>query len=955
MTSDLRLSALAAAAGLPAVLFATVMLFLYSKERAAGVENGLRMKASAVATAVERQIANEFGVLHALATSEALDAPNLRSFQTQAQRVLEARSSWLGVVLTDHERQVMNTRIPGGMPLPPVADPGSLEQVFRTGKPQAGNLLVDTARMPEPIVTVRVPVFRNGEPRYALTAIIRTDALSKLLGEQGVPEGWRLAIVDRQGHLVASTASAGRTDPAISQRVTASVLKGAEDKNDDVFEAVSRDGAQLTVAVVRSDLTGWAIVAGTHSAAISALSRKPVAIAALGGLVAVALAGVLAFGQLRAYRRQRQAEQRFDALKMEQAVADRLTDITSNFPGMIYRRVLKDGVVSYPFVSECSRLYPDYEPGSIAGENLLRTLQHGMTPESRARWETAIRTSAETGEPYSVELEVIGRDGRTRWQRSLAHTRHEADGRVVWDGLVLDVTAEREAEAHSRISDERLRLAVAAADLGTFDLDLISRELTWSARCKAMFGLSADAAVTGAVYLSRVHPADVPLVRRAEEGAMDPASSGEYRLRFRALWPDGTVRWLDATGKVLWRDGQGRRQPVRLIGAVRDITEAQRAEQDIKDARDRAERANVSKSKFLAAASHDLRQPLQSLFLFAAALHGSVSGAKGREALIHLERGLDALKGLLDSLLDVSRFDAGVVQPILEDFALGTLIDQVAVEYAPIAEGKGLMLRAAPCADVVRSDRTLLARVIRNLVENAIRYTETGEVRIACDRVGTTVRIAVHDTGIGIPEEHLSRVWEEFHQVGNAERDRAQGFGLGLAIVRRITELLDHPIDVRSVPDAGSVFSIGVPAGRAAAVPRSMETATPTRGSGQLAVVVDDDPIVLLGLKTMLEEWGYEVVIAGSTDDALERLQRAGRPPHIIVADYRLREGRIGTEAILAIRRMFRTAIPGIILTGETGPECHRDAASYGLRVMHKPVTPRQLGRALDRQLEAAQ
>ncbi|WP_448187807.1 hybrid sensor histidine kinase/response regulator [Azospirillum sp. sgz301742] len=958
MKSDNGLSALAAAgAALPVVLFATVMLFLYGSEREAVVEHELHAKASAAATAVERQIANEFGVLNALATSEALDTPDLEAFQAQARRLLATLPAWFGIVLTDRQNQIMNTRIALGQPLPAVLDNVSKDRVFDTGKPQVGAVLRAPDRYPEPVVPVRVPVSRDGSVRFTLTAVVRAHALTELLREQGVPEGWRIAILDQAGNLLANTNS---TDPLAAQigaPPSPSLRAGVAWPGNGVFEAVTDDGFRATGAFVHSALTGWTIVAGTSTDAVLWAARRSVLAAGAGGALAVLSAAALAWSQIRAHRRRRQAERLMAEARTERAVADRLSDIATHFPGVIYRRVLRDGVIDYPYVSDCRHIFADLAGIRIDGAAFRDVIVSRMTPETQVRWREAIRTSTETGDPYSVELKIVSPDGQRRILRSLAHTRRERDGSVVWDGLILDVTGQHDAEARSRVADERLQMAVGAADLGTFDLDIPTHTLTWSERCKAMFGLGADEAVSGRVYLSRVHPDDVPGVRAAETGALDPTGTGEYHVRFRSLWPDGSIRWLEAVGKVLFIEGSVR-TPVRLIGTVMDVTEAHQVECELQDARDRAEHANLTKSKFLAAASHDLRQPLQSVFLFAAALHHHVGDERGREQLMHLERGLDALKGLLDSLLDVSRLDAGIIKPEVEEFPLDELLDHVAAAYLPVAVGKGLVLDVRRCGVAVRSDRTLLGRMLRNLVENALRYTEHGGVRVSCHSegraTGDTLRIEIADTGIGIPPDHLDRIWEEFHQVSNAERDRTQGLGLGLAIVQRISGLLDHPIEVRSAPGRGSVFSITAPA--TPATPTAEPQAAPDidRGTGQFAVLVDDDAIVLLGLKAMFEEWGYQVLVAGSTDDALARLERAERRPDIVVADYRLREGRVGTEAILSIRQRYGMAIPGIILTGETGPEAQRDATAHGLRVIHKPVTPRQLGKALDRNRAAA-
>jgi two-component system, sensor histidine kinase len=377
-------------------------------------------------------------------------------------------------------------------------------------------------------------------------------------------------------------------------------------------------------------------------------------------------------------------------------------------------------------------------------------------------------------------------------------------------------------------------------------------------------------------------------------------------------------------------------------------------------AKEEAQRASAAKSRFLAAASHDLRQPLQSLILFTGVLKGYVQGPRGQQALKHLENGLGAMKALLDSLLDVSKLDAGMVTPEITDFPISEVLDEIAASYAPIASAKGLGWRVEPCADRVRSDRTLLGRVLRNLVENALRYTVSGHIRIVCARVGGRpggrLRIAVEDTGIGVPPEHLDRIFEEFHQVGNLARDRSQGLGLGLAIVRRITNLLGHRVEARSKPGEGSTFSIELPLGaEAPARPPDREDTSPGQnGRGRLAVVVDDDVMVLDSLQAILTEWGYEALTATDADEAIAEIREAGRPPDIVIADYRLREGRTGMEAIHAVRALFDQRIPGLILTGETDLEFQRSAAAHGLGIAHKPVTPNQLGRVLAQQLNAA-
>ncbi len=569
---------------------------------------------------------------------------------------------------------------------------------------------------------------------------------------------------------------------------------------------------------------------------------------------------------------------------------------------------------------------------------------------------------------FDTEARIRRADGVYRWfkQRALPITDPESREER-WFGTSTDITDILEARNAMQAAKEEaeevgLRFRTMADSIP---------QLAWMARpdgrifwynrrwydytgAKAVNASPAAEDGTPAPLWAGILPHDH--AERVTASLRRSFSTGEpWEDTFPMAGRDGAYRWfLSRALPVRGADGA----IVLWFGTNTDITDRLETEDALRRAKEEAERAALSKSKFLASASHDLRQPLQSLFLFSGALHGHVQGEKGLMALRHLESGLDALKGLLDSLLDVSRLDAGVVNPTLEDFPIALLLDHIAAGYAPAARSKGLEWRMEGCPQNVRSDRVLLGRMIRNLVENAIRYTERGGISITCTVAGDRMSIDVSDTGIGIPSEHLPRIFEEFHQVGNPERDRSQGLGLGLAIVQRIGQLLDHPVTVRSSPGQGSVFSIEVPLGKTSKPVEAHAAALGPAAAGgteRLAMVVDDDAIVLLGLQAILREWGYEVLIAGSGEQAVDKLRAVNRKPDIVIADYRLREGKVGTDAILDIRRLFDADIPAIIVTGETGPECQRDAVRHGFGLMHKPVTPRQLAGAMERTLQAAE
>lgn len=361
--------------------------------------------------------------------------------------------------------------------------------------------------------------------------------------------------------------------------------------------------------------------------------------------------------------------------------------------------------------------------------------------------------------------------------------------------------------------------------------------------------------------------------------------------------------------------------------------------------RDAAERANVAKSKFLAAASHDLRQPLQSLALFASALEERITYPEVSKIVGNINASVRALEQLFNALLDISRLDAGVLQPAPRHFPLHELCRRLIDEYAHEAEQKGLTLTCAPCAHVVVSDPALLERILRNFLSNALRYTPAGSIRVDCVDKGGSVRIDVVDTGIGIAADQHRAIFNEFYQLDNPERDRTKGLGLGLAIVDRVARLLGHVVDVESTPGRGSRFSIELPRGDLARVvvepPRP--DAALTDLVGMHVLVIDDEVSVREGMRTLLEQWGCVVALAGSADEALAAVRAADAVPQAFIADYRLRDERTGSQALDALRRALGASVPALIITGDTAPERLREARASGYQLAHKPVQPAML------------
>ncbi len=357
-----------------------------------------------------------------------------------------------------------------------------------------------------------------------------------------------------------------------------------------------------------------------------------------------------------------------------------------------------------------------------------------------------------------------------------------------------------------------------------------------------------------------------------------------------------------------------------------------------------AERANAAKTRFLAAASHDLRQPLHSMGLFVSALIDRVRDDTTRNLVMNLNASTEALRGLLNSLLDISRLDAGVIQPKTMNCSIQDLYDRLAHDFAPTAKEKNISLKFRPCKNWVRCDLTLFERILRNIVSNAIRYTEQGGVLVGCRHRGDQLRIETWDTGIGIPQQELANIFHEFYQVGNPERDRDQGLGLGLAIAQRLARLLNHRIDVKSVPGKGSVFAITLPLAEVNTDEIRLQIQnTPGDLHSSLVVVIDDELAVREATQIMLEGWGCDVVTADSGDGALDALTQYERAPEVIIADYRLRNNKTGVEAIKSLHAQYGSDIPAIIITGDTAPDRILEAETSGYHLLHKPLAPARL------------
>lgn len=361
-----------------------------------------------------------------------------------------------------------------------------------------------------------------------------------------------------------------------------------------------------------------------------------------------------------------------------------------------------------------------------------------------------------------------------------------------------------------------------------------------------------------------------------------------------------------------------------------------------------AERAMVAKSRFLAAASHDLRQPLHAMGLFLGALRNCEDDPQKMRIIEDMSKSADALNGLFNSLLDVSRLDAEIIEFNPAHVPANRMFDALRAQFEQQASEKGIELRIGVCKHVLYCDSILLERVLRNLFANAVQYTVTGHIALNCeDRDEYTRWVTLEDTGLGISDEFTEDVFSEYYQVNNPGRDRTKGLGLGLSIVRRLCELMDIPLEMESEEGKGTVFRLVVPAGTAQNVVPLEQPATDIVASGRCVLVIDDEIQVLQSMRHMLEGWDCQVLLAESARGALKELALSNRVPDIIISDYRLADDLNGVDAVAAVRESVDALIPAILVTGDTSPERLKEVADTGLDLLHKPVRPYELNQMM--------
>ena len=509
----------------------------------------------------------------------------------------------------------------------------------------------------------------------------------------------------------------------------------------------------------------------------------------------------------------------------------------------------------------------------------------------------------------------------------------------------LQRATEALADQALRESEQNFRLAMSAGQTVAFRLDRDFR-YTW-------------------VHPNKLGIDPAALIGWTPDHVFEAETSTRLLALYRTVWTTGQPQRRDVTVRSRSRshdqhfdlivepvlDRQGRVEA--LACAAYEITDRVLAQQSAERARAEAERANDAKTRFLAAASHDLRQPIQAQRLLLHLLVRKVADAAILPVLETMGEALDSTERMLGKLMEFAALESGKVTVSPLTFRLDEMVRRIADEVTPEARKAGLKLRVRVFPCLTATDPVLLERILRNLVSNSIRYTSIGGVLIALRRRQDRVVLAVYDTGSGIPDDMQSAIFEEFRQLGNPERDRAKGMGLGLAIVIRTAELLGLRLGLRSRAGRGSVFSVDLPhlneTGLAGHPLEPDPSGVPAQGS---ILLVEDDWLQAKALAAILEDAGFEVVSVPDAGKALQVVEPPG--PELILSDYRLPEGVSGLTMIRMLRKLLGRVVPAILITGDTQAAIAEDAAREGCAIVHKPYLPRDLIDVINRHLETA-
>ena len=575
-----------------------------------------------------------------------------------------------------------------------------------------------------------------------------------------------------------------------------------------------------------------------------------------------------------------------------------------------------------------------YEPGELLGkkvEALMPENVRGRHVEHREMYCNAPRAR-----PLVSGLSLTGlKKNGQEFDAEIALTPIEADGEIFVSSMIRDISGDDTPEAYFRNILESAPDAMVIIDhLGLITVVNEQAERMFGYTRAELLGQEVDMLVPESIRDRHIsHRAAY-----AAKPALRPMGA-DYELHGQRK--DGSVfpveislsPFTSASGNF-------------ISSVIRDVTSRKQMEAELIEARQAAERANKANTAFLAAASHDLRQPVQALSLLNGALRRTVKEPLAQEMVESQQNSLDAMTNLLNSLLDISRLDAGKVEPEFEEFRLQRLVDRLFSEFSRQAMHKGLSFESETCESViVRSDPNLLSEIIQNFVSNAIHYTDKGSVALRCRVAEEAVWVDVVDTGIGIDSAHFEEIFQEFRQIKTPGMEK-EGFGLGLAIVKRLAELLDHDIAVDSALGNGSTFSVRLPMVQHRQLQGDAESPSASKespGVSGLIILIEDDVNVANAWGLLLEAEGFQVATARSAIEARAVIKHVQTPPDLIISDFHLQDGSTGVEAVAMIRKEFSRNIPAFIVTGDTTKMVKDAKSTDNCIIMNKPVNTDRL------------
>ncbi|AOS80867.1 hypothetical protein Q5W_18800 [Hydrogenophaga sp. PBC] len=593
-----------------------------------------------------------------------------------------------------------------------------------------------------------------------------------------------------------------------------------------------------------------------------------------------------------------------------------------------------------------------HDENSILGRSVVELL----TPDELDHLREAGRNHAQEGKDLSFLHSRRRPEGDEVLEVSLAADRWP-DGRLRGTFVLMtDVTERHRAEMALRTSRERLSRFLEASAEGV----IFHRDGTITDANPAACRLSGH---SHAELVGRTVASMTPR-RHRDRSRVAIGSGADAYFESEIHHANGEAIPVELIGRTM--EIKGERLRMTVIRDIRDRRQAQARIhtliEDLRSQKDRAEAADRAKSVFLAAASHDLRQPIHALGLFLTALRAmaqapSIPHAELAQICRRMQASLDGLGQLLNMLLDVSRLDANAVQVELAPHPLAQLFIELDQEFADLAHEKGLHLHVASSSAWGRTDATVLRRILSNLMSNAIRYTQRGRVLLGVRSRGDRVEIQVWDQGIGIAPGQLEAIFEEFYQIDPARtrRNESHGLGLGLSIVKRSARLIGAPLRVHSAPGQGSMFSITVPRATAPseqarpARAEDLATTAALAPGARRVLVIDDEEQVLMGMQQLLQVWGHQVWCANSADEAVVLAIAHAHEIDLLLSDYRLGGNMTAVQAIAAVHACLPAPVPTYILTGDTSPQRIQEASELGFPLLHKPVDPNALRVVLER------